>query len=128
MIDEILHGVPWIRVGFGLFVVYILYGYYTSHLEEQRIQKLAGRAAKRKGRLPFSLDLLFENLQAASRHEILEWWQALFDNYGNPNNPYTIEAGDGPRRVILTADPENIKAILATQFQDYGKGANFNRV
>lgn len=25
-------------------------------------------------------------------------------------------------RVIMTADPENIKAILTTQFSDYGKG------
>jgi len=29
-------------------------------------------------------------------------------------------------RLILTADEENIKAILATQFGDYGKGAQFN--
>ena len=30
-------------------------------------------------------------------------------------------------RVIFTADPENIKAILATQFDDYGKGPNFHK-
>lgn len=29
-------------------------------------------------------------------------------------------------RLVLTADEENIKAILATQFGDYGKGAQFN--
>ena len=29
-------------------------------------------------------------------------------------------------RVLLTADPENIKALLTTQFQDYGKGADFH--
>jgi cytochrome P450 len=28
--------------------------------------------------------------------------------------------------MIFTADPENIKAILATQFNDYGKGERFN--
>lgn len=27
---------------------------------------------------------------------------------------------------IVTADPENIKAILATQFQDFGKGQEFH--
>jgi cytochrome P450 len=31
------------------------------------------------------------------------------------------------QRVILTADPDNIKAILATQFQDFGKGEQFNK-
>ena len=30
-------------------------------------------------------------------------------------------------RVIFTADVENIKAILTTQFQDYGKGEQFHR-
>jgi len=29
-------------------------------------------------------------------------------------------------RVIFTAEPENIKAILATQFSDYGKGKPFH--
>ncbi|KAI4191103.1 MAG: hypothetical protein L6R41_000324 [Letrouitia leprolyta] len=29
------------------------------------------------------------------------------------------------QRFIFTADPENIKAILATQFHEYGKGENF---
>lgn len=29
-------------------------------------------------------------------------------------------------RVILTADPENIKAILTTQFESFGKGPNFH--
>ena len=27
---------------------------------------------------------------------------------------------------ITTVDPENIKAILATQFHDYGKGEEFH--
>ena len=30
-------------------------------------------------------------------------------------------------RVVLTADEENIKAILATQFGSYGKGPDFRR-
>lgn len=31
------------------------------------------------------------------------------------------------RRIVMTADPENIKAILATQFADFGKGEQFHR-
>ena len=30
------------------------------------------------------------------------------------------------KRVIFTADPENIKAILTSQFSDYGKGEHFH--
>ena len=33
----------------------------------------------------------------------------------------------GNIRVIFTADPENIKAILTTQFNDYGKGERFHK-
>ena len=31
------------------------------------------------------------------------------------------------QRIIFTSDEENIKAILATQFQDYGKGPQFRK-
>jgi len=47
--------------------------------------------------------------------------------YANPNRPYTLEFRVGTRRTIMTFDELNIKAILATQFNDYGKGENFNR-
>jgi cytochrome P450 len=33
----------------------------------------------------------------------------------------------GTVRFLLTADPENIKAILTTQFTDYGKGEQFHK-
>lgn len=33
----------------------------------------------------------------------------------------------GTIRVIFTADPENIKAILTTQFAEYGKGEQFHK-
>jgi hypothetical protein len=29
-------------------------------------------------------------------------------------------------RPIMTVDPENIKALLATQFNDFGKGQEFH--
>lgn len=31
------------------------------------------------------------------------------------------------QRFIFTADPENIKAVLAAQFEDYGKGETFHK-
>jgi cytochrome P450 len=33
----------------------------------------------------------------------------------------------GTIRCLMTADPENIKAILTTQFADYGKGEKFHK-
>ena len=41
-------------------------------------------------------------------------------------NSYTFEVDCGGERIIVTADPENVKAILATQFNEFGKGEEFN--
>ena len=40
--------------------------------------------------------------------------------------PYTIEHNIASQRFIFTADPDIIKAVLATQFSDYGKGQPFH--
>jgi cytochrome P450 len=61
----------------------------------------------------------------ALRDQSYEMWIKMFDKWAGPGR-YTIEAGVG-ERVILTAEPENIKAILATQFKEYGKGEQFRR-
>lgn len=53
-------------------------------------------------------------------------WEWLF-SHSNSDYSKTVEFGIGGQRMILTADPENIKAILATQFSDYGKGEPFHR-
>lgn len=39
---------------------------------------------------------------------------------------FTSEARLLCRRVVFTSEPENIKAVLATQFADYGKGEIFH--
>ena len=73
------------------------------------------------------IDFVYSAIQHAARDENLQFWDQQFRTYGNPSNPYTIEAIAGGLRIIFTADPENIKAVLATQFNDYGKGARFNK-
>lgn len=62
-------------------------------------------------------------MQAAASHRNLEWWNGLFHGNGR----WTLEARAVNQRIVLTADPENIKAILATQFSDFGKGEPFHR-
>lgn len=38
----------------------------------------------------------------------------------------TVELNMGGSRAVLTVDPDNIKAVLASQFSDFGKGPQFN--
>lgn len=46
-----------------------------------------------------------------------------FDHTGT----YTVEANVAGTTIVLTAEPENIKALLSTQFADFGKGESFNQ-
>ena len=46
----------------------------------------------------------------------------LVNKYVAQTGAYTYEMQLPGARHIVTADPENIKAILASQFEDFGKG------
>lgn len=53
----------------------------------------------------------------------METWRSFFDRYRSR----TLEVNGGGQRLVFTDDPENIKAVLATQFRDYGKGEEFHQ-
>ncbi len=55
-------------------------------------------------------------------HKNLELWRWIFAQVDG----WTAESRLMNRRLVFTADPENIKAILATQFGDFGKGQPFH--
>jgi cytochrome P450 len=120
-------GFSFFQAGGLLFVAYLLYGFISGLATDRRIRALGLRAPIRRAKLPYGLDLMYEAITRALRHDGLSFWVNNFKNFGNTNNPYTIESSIGGERLVLTADPENIKAILATQFQDYGKGEQFNK-
>ncbi|KAF7190710.1 Cytochrome P450 52A1 [Pseudocercospora fuligena] len=97
------------------------------HLDqERRIRSLGKRAPSVRTPYPFNLGVMFQALYYFSQHRNHEFWWKLFKK-GNPNRPYTVEAVTLGGRLVFTADEENIKAILATQFSDYGKGPQFRK-
>lgn len=57
----------------------------------------------------------------------VEWelYDGLFRKYGR--GQWTMEGTVAGRRTVFTAHPENLKAVLATQFSDYGKGERFHQ-
>lgn len=58
--------------------------------------------------------------------ETLKFWNDTFMRLCKSyESPYTAEATIAGQRIIITADQENVKAILATQFDDFGKGKKF---
>jgi len=72
------------------------------------------------------LDIALRFVRCGQKHQDHEMWEWLFSHSNSVYNK-TVEFWIGGQRMILTADPENIKAVLATQFGDYGKGEPFHR-
>lgn len=62
------------------------------------------------------LDTIWETIQWARKHKNMELWQHRLELLRANTMEITILG----ERIILTQDPENIKAILASQFGDYG--------
>ena len=105
------------------FILLVVYRYVQGFRKDAQIRRLGARAPNRRSWAPLGLDLAYEAVSHAMNDTTYDMWVRMFKTTCGPNR-FTIEAGVG-ERVILTADPENIKAILATQFKDYGKGEQF---
>ena len=73
------------------------------------------------------VDLVYRGVKATMKHTNYELWSDYFHSRNEGARRWTCEIYPGGLRCILTGDPENIKAILATQFQDYGKGEPFHK-
>jgi hypothetical protein len=110
----------------AVVVLFIGYRIVQQVSTDARIRKLGARAPVRKTYFPYGVDMAYEVVTHALKDLSYELWVAMFEKWCGPGR-YTIEAGIGGERVVLTADPENIKAILATQFKNYGKGEQFRK-
>jgi cytochrome P450 len=71
------------------------------------------------------LDFVIMGVRATMAQKNLEFWRDFI--FRDVPSSWTAEVRILNQRVIFTADPENIKAVLATQFADYGKGEIFHK-
>ncbi|KAJ5189608.1 Cytochrome P450 [Penicillium cf. griseofulvum] len=109
----------------GLFVAFCVFRKFQASAQ---IARLGVRAPKIKFRLPYALDFIFQGYQANKEYKDLEFWDAQIMHAGGLTNAKTAELDAGiSTRMILTKDPENIKAVLTGQFADYGKGESFHQ-
>ncbi|KAL1841119.1 hypothetical protein VTJ49DRAFT_7397 [Mycothermus thermophilus] len=94
--------------------------------QEIKLARMPGaRAPKAKSWAPFGLDFVVGSVKSVMKYEQLSFWRKTFA--GANATHYTAEIRIAGRRIVFTADPENIKAMLATQFQDFGKGELFHQ-
>ena len=67
------------------------------------------------------IDFVILAIRSAFKYQTLSLWQSWFAS----TSSHTFEVNPGGLRVIFTEDPTNIRALLTTQFNDYGKGERF---
>ena len=65
-------------------------------------------------------------IKAMKEQKRMEMLAERLQDFGHPANPNTVLGPLLFRWTVMTTDPENIKALLTTQFADYGKGEKFN--
>jgi len=107
-----------------LLLLPVLWHILHSFLLTRRIHNLGSSAPRVRSWAPFGIDIAIYSIVATSTDRDLAFWHWLF-SFARAGKK-TIETDIGGQRFIFTADTENIKAILATQFSDYGKGEPFH--
>ena len=110
---------------FLLVALPCLYFLISCIYERVSIRRLGTLSPRVPSYLPFGLDVVYRSVRLSLSNLDLEFWHWLFRYRTHPRS-YTVESSLGGQRFIFTADPENIKAILAIKFQDYGKGKQFH--
>jgi hypothetical protein len=120
------------------FIIYALLAgvsaWYLNSLflainKETRLRRLGARAPSVRTWTPFNLGFIVNAVFLVVKHRSHEFWWNNFAKIskGKKTQFWTAETITLGDRVILTADDENIKAILATQFGAYGKGPQFRK-
>lgn len=123
LVDAVMGQFSVTRLAFSLLLALFLRLAFLAFLQHQRIARLGKRAPKIDSCVPLAgLDIVVRGILAHKRHRIFQHWR---DHYFRPGI-WTVETSVVGRRVIFTADPENIKAILSSQFTEFGKGPAFH--
>ncbi|RDA82616.1 hypothetical protein CP532_4452 [Ophiocordyceps camponoti-leonardi (nom. inval.)] len=91
--------------------------------ENRRIKRLGNYGTSIPTYAPFGLGIIVRGVSALRRHRLLEHWRD--DYFGS--GIWTVETRVLGKRTLFTADPDNIKAILSSQFGDFGKGEAMHR-
>lgn len=111
-----------------LFILFLASVYTRRLIRYHKIRRLGLTAPIIRTYLPFGLDMPIKAIRYFVTNRAMDAWLDEFKKLGAPESlNYNMELRILANvRVIMTADPENIKAILTQQFSDYGKGTRFH--
>lgn len=104
----------------ALAVSYTAHLVWTSCIHASRARKLGCKPALvRQHRLPFGIDIVKRSAEAMDNHVLQSDDVAVYEELGYHATWRQTMLGTS---IIVTVDPENIKAILATKFKDFELG------
>ncbi|EEA26229.1 hypothetical protein TMatcc_005514 [Talaromyces marneffei ATCC 18224] len=132
MIGELLSNISPSRTALWLVLsLFILFWFLKLRVARQ-IHLLGGKSPIIPTYLPCAVDFIFGSARAAKRNQDLVFLKQSMVRAQQHNKldfvPFTVEINQMiSNRVIITIDPENIKAILTGQFHDFGKGESFHQ-
>lgn len=108
----------------GAMVFYLLFALlFRSHQRRQRLSKLGERAPSVPSQLPLGLDVLITAVKRIHADQFFEWGREILNVPGR-----TVELSMLGISIVMTDDPNNIKAILSTKFSSFGKGETFHEI
>lgn len=108
----------------GLLVAYFVYRLFSSFLTSRRHARNAARLGcklppARPYNLPLGVDLVRRVMKADQEKRVLDMFIDVYNELGCPG---TWRQPNWTTENIVTVDPKNIQAILATQFNDFAIG------
>lgn len=123
LVDTLWRHVSFKSAAAFVVVFYTLYYLYNRLDEHFRLKRLGNRGFMISPRLPLGIDFIIRSIRYTVDQANLELWR---DVLIGPSPCATSETRIVNQRIVFTSDPENIKAMLATQFTDFGKGEPFH--
>ncbi|KAK4218187.1 putative cytochrome P450 of the CYP52 family [Rhypophila decipiens] len=109
----------------GLIGAFTVYNILRITWQNIRIARLGTglRPPSIRSWFPFNVDFIYQSIKSSMNHRVMEQWRWIYAH----THSHTAETRILGRRIMFTVDPDNIKAILATQFGEFGKGKPFHK-
>lgn len=109
--------------GVGLLLAFCFY-YTATLITSRRHSREAARLGcqpplRRPHKLPWGIDFAYLLLEADRQKRAPDYFIELYESLGRPSTWLQLLAGSDN---IMTVDPKNLQALLATQFKDFGLG------
>ncbi|POR31627.1 Cytochrome P450 52A1 [Tolypocladium paradoxum] len=124
LVETLLEHASVKSVSVFLVWAYLVWAVLARLDEHRRIKRLGSHGRAVRSYMPWGLDFMARSIRSTLRQKTMEFWR---DDLFAATGGWTAEARVAGQRVVFTADPDNVKAMLATQFGDFGKGEPFHR-